>query len=339
MVTTSVWTRPALTNSGDLVLLSILSGHGESAVRPLVRQVDRLQSLAVFEATARLGSFTAAGDELGLSQPAVTRQIRGLERRLGAELFVRTANRSELSDAGRRLHDHVAAGFDVIEAGLSELAELAEIAGTFVLAAHPGIAQVWLVPRLDQINDVLGELDLRLWLFDRDAELADGSFDAAIRLGDGRFPGQDHRLLFPEIVLPVATPTLAEQYGLTAESTAEDVYQAPFVHMDDGDHPWMTWSDWLAEFGIRLRRHPKRVLFHNYPMVLQRALLGYGVALGWRPLIDEYLEHRTLVAVGPEVRSRRGYYVTWPAGEPTPTVATLIDWLPHGDAPAPPVPS
>lgn len=295
-------------------------------MRPIVRQVDRLQALAVFEATARLGSFTAAGSELGLSQPAVTRQIRSLERRLNAELFVRTANRSELSDVGRRLHDHVAAGFDVIEAGLTELAELA---GTFVLAAHPGIAQAWLVPRLDQVKDVLGDLDLRLWLFDRDAELTGGSFDAAIRIGEGRFPGQDHRLLFPEVVVPVATPTIADEYGLTAESTAEDVYRAPFVHMDDGDRPWMSWSDWLATFGITLQRHPGRVLFHNYPMVLQRAVLGYGVALGWRPLIDEFLERATLVAVGPAVRSTRGYYVTWPAGQRTPAVAALTDWLPH----------
>lgn len=293
-------------------------------MRDLIRRVDRIQGLAVFEAAARLGSFTAAGDELGLSQPAVTRQIRALEHRLGVSLFVRTANRSELSDVGRRLLDHVAAGFDVIEAGL---AELADHAGTFVLAAHPGIAQAWVVPRLDQINEVLGDLDLRLWLFDRDVELAAGAFDAAIRVGDGRFPGQTALLLFPEVVVPVAAPSLAHQYGLSAQSTADDVYQAPFVHMDDGDHPWMTWSDWLAEFGIALRRQPGRVLFHNYPMVLQRALLGHGVALGWRPLVDEYVEGGALEIVGPEVRSHRGYYITWPAGHPSGAVEALTDWL------------
>jgi DNA-binding transcriptional LysR family regulator len=293
-------------------------------MRPLIRQVDRLQRLAVFEATARLGSFTAAGRELGLSQPAVTRQVRALERRLGVDLFVRTANRSELSEVGRRLRDHVAAGFDVIEAGLSELAEQA---GTFVLAAHPGIAQAWLVPRLDQIERALGPLDLRLWLFDRDTDLADGSFDAAIRVGDGRFPGLDGRLLFPEVVVPVATPAVAAEYGLSERSTAADVYRAPFVHMDDGDRPWMTWAGWLAHFGITLRRQPGRVLFHNYPMVLQRALLGHGVALGWRPLIDEYVDGGALVVVGPEVVSDLGYYVTWPAGHPTSAVAALTDWL------------
>jgi len=293
-------------------------------MRPLVRQVDRLQALAVFESAARLGGFTAAGRELGLSQPAVTRQIRSLERHLGAELFTRTANRSELSEVGRRFRDHVSAGFDEIETGL---AELAEHTGTFVLAAHPGVAQAWVVPRLDEINHILGDLDLRLWLFDRDADLLDGSFDAAIRIGDGRFPGCDSRMLFPEIVVPVATPAVAAEHGLTPDSTAADVYRAPFVHMDDGDSPWLTWAGWLGRFGITLRRQPGRVLFHNYPIVLQRALMGYGVALGWRPLVDEYIDAGTLVVVGPEVRSDRGYYASWPSGPPTTAVADLTTWL------------
>lgn len=293
-------------------------------MRPVVRQVDRLQRLAVFEAAARLGSFTGAGTELGMTQPAVTRQIRALERSLGIDLFVRSSNRSELSEAGQRLRDHITAGFDVIEAGLTELAEHA---GTFVLAAHPGVAQLWLVPQLDQIKQVLGDLDLRLWLFDRDVELADGSFDAAVRVGTGDFPSLDSQLLFPEVVVPVASPALAAEYGLSATSSAADVYAAPFVHMDDGDMPWMTWSGWLGKFGISLRREPGRVLFHNYPMVMQRALLGHGIALGWRPLIDDYIDGGALTVVGPEVRSKRGYYVTWPAGRPNEAVEAMIDWL------------
>ena len=220
-------------------------------MRALVRQVDRLQRLAVFEAAARLGGFTAAAKELGMTQPAVTRQIRSLERSLGVALFRRSSNRSELTDAGARLRGHVAAGFDTIETGL---AELAEHVGAFVLAAHPGIAQQWIVPRIDGLRHALGDRDLRLWLFDRDVEIDHGGFDAAIRVGDGRFPGQSSHLLFHERVMPVASPHFAEQYRLTASSSADEVYRAPLVHMDDGDHPWMTWGDWLANFDIALRR-------------------------------------------------------------------------------------
>ena len=293
-------------------------------MRDLVRQIDRLQRIAVFESAARLGSFTAAAKELGMTQPAVTRQIRSLELSLGAELFRRTANRSELTEIGRRLGDHIAAGFDVIEAGL---AEFAEHAATFVLAAHPGIAQQLIVPRIDGLHEALGDLDVRLWLFDRDDEIAAGGFDAAVRVGTGNFAGQSSHLLFHERVVPVAAPAFATQWGLSETSTAHDVYQAPFVHMDDGENPWMTWADWLSEFGITLRRQPGRVLFHNYPMVLQQALAGRGVALGWRTLIDELVDGGALVVVGPEVHSNRGYYVTWPTGEPDAGVQALVAWL------------
>jgi DNA-binding transcriptional LysR family regulator len=293
-------------------------------MRDLLRQVDRLQRIAVFDSAARLGSFTAAAKELGMTQPAVTRQVRSLELSLGTELFRRTANRSELTEIGARLHDHIAAGFDVIEAGL---AELAEHAGTFVLASHPGIAQQWIVPRIDGLHEALGELDVRLWLFDQDDEVAAGGFDAAVRVGTGEFKGQSSHLLFHERVVPVASPGFAEHWGLSEASAARDVYEVPFVHMDDGQRPWMTWANWLAEFGITLRRQPGRVLFHNYPMVLQQALAGRGVALGWRTLVDDLVDGDALVVVGPEVRSNRGYFVTWPAGEPDAGVQALVNWL------------
>lgn len=293
-------------------------------MRKIVQRVDRLQRLAVFEAAARLGSFTAAAAELGMTQPAVTRQIHSLEHGLGVELFARSANRSTLTEVGRRLLGHVSSGFEVIENGL---AELADHSGNFVLAAHPGVAQMLIVPRLDLLKTALGDLDLLLRLFDGDAEIDIGTFDAAIRVGNGEFPGLDRRLLFPEVIVPIAAPGLAEEYGLSAASSAADVYTAPFVHMDDGTRPWVTWAGWLANFDITLRRSPGRVLFNNYPMVLQRAILGYGVALGWRPLIDEYIERGALVVVGPEVRAASGYYVTWPSGKPSPAVTALIDWL------------
>ena len=160
-----------------------------------------------------------------------------------------------------------------IETGLAELAGRSE---TFVLAAHPGIAQQWLVPRIDGLRESLGGREFRLRLFDRDDELSHGEHDAAIRVGDGTFPGQSSRLLFAEVVVPVAAPWVALEHGLTATSDPSVLQDAPLVHMDDGDRPWMTWHDWLGEFGLAFPPQPGRVLFQNYPMVLQQALAGRG---------------------------------------------------------------
>jgi len=293
-------------------------------MRPLLRRVDRLQRLAVFEAAARLGSFTAAGSELGMTQPAVTRQIRSLERALGTELFRRTSNRSELTEQGRRLLDTVDVGFSTIEHTLDEISDMSEI---FVLATPPGFSEQLVVPHLDSLQEALPDRDLRLWLYDRDGELAGGSFDAAVRVGDGGWPGTEARFLFPERVVPVATPSAAAGWGLTAASSPVDVLDAPLLHMDAADRPWMSWGDWFATFDIDLPPGRGRVVFNNYPTVLQQAVAGRGVALGWYGLVDELLNSGVLTIVGPPAASDSSYWVTWPARRNSASLTALLGWL------------
>ncbi len=289
-----------------------------------MRRVDRLQRLAVFEAAARLGSFTAAGSELGMTQPAVTRQIRSLERAVGVDLFRRTANRSELTEAGRRLLDSVDVGFASIEHTIDEIATTSD---TFVLACPPGFSQELIVPHLDSLQDALPDRDLRLWLYDREAELLTGSYDAAVRVGTGTWAGLDAEDLFPERVLPVATPAFADEWGLTADSAADEVLAAPLLHMDAADRPWMAWVHWFARFGIDLPQRGGRVVFNNYPAVLQQAVAGRGVALGWRGIVDDLLAGEVLTQVGPEVRSASSYWITWPSRRGSASLSALLEWL------------
>lgn len=291
-------------------------------MRTIVGRVDRLQRLALFEAAARLGSFTAAGRELGIAQPAVTRQIRMLERSIGVELFHRTANRSELSAAGRDLLATLDLAFTAIERTLDDLVDTDEI---FVLASPPGFAQELLVPHLDALQAVLGHRDLRLWLYDREAELANGHFDAAIRIGQGRWPGLDAERLFDEQVVPVAAADFAAEWSLDSTSAAGDVLAVPLLHMD-ADRPWMSWTDWLAHFDLALEPGRSRVIFNNYPTVLQQALAGRGVALGWAGLVEHHVADGMLMVVGPTVTSERSYYVTWPTGSSA-VIDGLVAWL------------
>jgi DNA-binding transcriptional LysR family regulator len=294
-------------------------------MRPIVERAERLQRLAAFDAAARAGSFTAAAAELGSTQPAVTRQIRALERSLGLELFERTANRSHLTEAGRLVAAAVDAGFTSME---QTLASVTEHASTFVLASPPGFAQLLMVPVLDQLHSAL-ESDIRLWLYDRDTDLDDGSADAMVRIGTGGWPGLDAVRLFDEVVIPVATSTFALEHGLDAGSTAAEVLSTPLLHMDATDRPWMSWADWLAHFDLALT--PRRRVLHNaYPAVVQEALAGRGVALGWRGVIDRYLDDGVLVPVGPEVTTDRAYCLAWPAGRLTPAVEAVIAWMTPG---------
>lgn len=293
-------------------------------MRPLVRNVDRLQRLATFEAAARLGSFSAAGRELGMAQPAVTRQVQALEDRLGIELFRRRANRVELTDVGQRLAATVDSGFRTIERSLSELTRIAD---SFVLAMPPGFAQQLVVPHLDGLQRALGDPDLHLWLYDQETDLESSSFDAAIRVGTGTWPDLEVRPLFGEQVTPVASPSLAEEWRLAAESSAEEILAAPLLHMGSTGRPWMSWSEWLDAFGLVLTPGRRRIEFNNYPTVLQQAVAGRGVALAWSPLTDDLIASGVLCRVGPTVGSARSYYLSWPEGRRSPAVDALLSWL------------
>ncbi len=294
------------------------------ALRQIVRQVDRLQRLAVFEAAGRLGSFTAAGTELGMTQPAVTRHIRSLEHSIGVELFRRASNRSELTHAGRRLLEGIESGFSSIEHVIDEITDTPTV---FVLAMPPGFSQQVIVPHLDSLQDALTGSDLRLWLFDRESELTGGTYDAAVRVGTGTWRGSDSRELFPEHVAPVATPQLATEWGLSPTSTPDEVLAAPLLHMDSADRPWMSWTEWFAALGLRVPSPAGRLTFNNYPSVLQQAVAGRGVALGWLGLVDDLLTDGILTVVGPEVASDRSYFLTWPKNRSTPALESLVNWL------------
>ncbi|MGB3733493.1 MAG: LysR substrate-binding domain-containing protein [Ilumatobacter sp.] len=294
-------------------------------MRPIVTRVDRLQRLAVFDAAARNGSFTAAAAELSTSQPAVTRQIRELEIALGATLFHRSANRSRLTDAGRALAASVEAGFSVIEQGIAELQDPNPM---FVLAAPPGFAQQLLVPVLDELHDALPDVDIRLWLYDRDDELDTGAYDVAIRVGSGAWFDVEDIELFSEQVIPVATQALADTLGLDSESTPQDVLAAPLLHMEADGRPWMSWEAWLDEFGLELAPGRRRVIHNSYPIVIQRALAGRGVALGWRHIVTHLLDDGLLVPVGPEVASDSSYRLTWPKRrQHDERLRRAIDWI------------
>ncbi len=291
-------------------------------MRPIMTSVQRLQRLAVFDAVARNGSFSAGAQELGLTQPVVTRQMRDLEAALGIELFERSKNRSRLTAAGAELAAAVDSSLASIE---HHITRLSVDSTPFVLAAHPGIAQQWLVPRIDEIHRALGGRDLRLWLFDHDDELRSGSFDASIRVGTGAFASQDSIPLFAEEVAPVASPAFAEAHGLSAQSHPSELTR--LLHMDQGNRPWMTWSDWATALGAEPPARPT-VVYNNYPLVLQEAVAGRGVALGWRRLVDDMLAQGVLVEVGAWVKhATSGYHLTWHPNRRTANVDGLAAWL------------
>lgn len=155
-------------------------------MRLLLRRVPHLQRLAVFEAVGRLGTFTAAANELGMSQPAVSKQMSALEDTLKAALFDRRSNRRTLTRDGTVLFQSVSESFDLIEARLSTLRGGVD---HLTIAVQPIVAETWFAPRLRELRAVMEPSRVQLIIFDHERELAAIEHDASIRFGHGRVQG------------------------------------------------------------------------------------------------------------------------------------------------------
>jgi len=281
--------------------------------------------IAVFECAARRGSFTAAAGELGMTQSAVSRHIDALERAIGQRLFTRSANRVALNPSGELLLTAVQRGFDTIDQALDTITDASP---TLLLAANPGFAQQWLVPYLDQLQTVFADTDLRLQLFDRDAELTSDAFDAAIHLTPIATAPPGSRLLFDERVLPVASPDLADAAGLDELTPPHQLFDMDKLHLDPRDRRWMDWTTWFAAHDLQWTATQARLSYNNYALVLNDAAAGRGVALAWRGLVDPLLATGALVPVGPEVHRPYIAYQVIPSPDTPPgAIDQIADWL------------
>lgn len=293
----------------------------------LRRHVPSLNALEAFEAAGRLGGFTRAAEELRISQPAVTRHIRGLEAALNVVLFDRAHNRITLTDAGLRL-------WHAVNTGFAEVTRVAQdIAGTqygdaLNIAIPAGFGQQWLVPRLEALRTALGGRAINLSIIDRDDEFDRARFDVAVRQGSGNWPGQSADHLWQEQVMPVVSPGYFESHPDLEEGRAETLLNHKLIHMDLGEKPWMTWGHWFRLNGIAPPPEKPQVNLNHFPLVLQETLAGHGVGLGWRLLVDNLVETGALIPCGPEVVNPRcSWWLVQREDDPVPAPEPMLDWF------------
>lgn len=293
-------------------------------MRQLVRRVPQLQRLAVFEAVAAAGGFSAAAIDLGISQPAVSRHIKALSNELGVELFERSGRSYVLTRNGRLLADALGDSFTHIERALDQMVDKPD---ALVFAVQPAMATSWVVPLLDQLEAAAG-CDIQLRIFDRRSELDSSAWDLAIVPGSGRWPDWESTVLFREIVRPLAAPSFASEFGLSANTDPLDLVGKTLLHIDDVERPSMNWPAWFAEAGIEVDLPIPRLVYNAYPTVIQEALAGNGIALGWRHLLSDLVERGLLVPVGPSVeRKHSGHHVCWRTHRGDERHKAILDFL------------
>lgn len=253
-----------------------------------------LQTLRAFEAASRLASFTRAARELNVTQGAISRQIRYLESRLGVQLFVRIDRGVHTTAAGRQFAGAVG---DALHRLAQATAELVGESGraTITVGATSAIASLWLMPRLTGFRRHEPELDIRVLASDHDPERSGADVDVTIEYSR-RPPGNTRSIyLFAEQVLPVCSPAYLDDRP--APDNPRDLLSETLLQLDDTHVEWMSWAEWLGDFGIRGKSTRQAIRINNYPALLQAAVAGQGMALGWRHLVEDYLASGTLMPV------------------------------------------
>ena len=283
-----------------------------------------LNWLRTFEAAARLLSFTAAADELGLTQSAVSQQMRGLEHHLGRPLFHRLHRALALTEGGLALNPLVTEVLGRLESGTTGIFGERHRQILRVCAAA-SFSMLYLAPRLSAFRDLHPEIDFRLTSSIWPAAPVDPGIDLEIRFGDGQWQGACVERLTHDELFPVCSPRLLERVGQLHHVT--DLARVTLLHTFGfrGD-----WALWLDEAGAGTQVNAVSGLeFDLAAVVLDLAERGMGVALGRSCYVIDSLKDGRLVAPFAErIPAGDDFYVLYSADRPLQESAHVFrDWL------------
>lgn len=287
-----------------------------------MRHLPPLSAVRVFEAAARHENFTAAAAELGMTQAAVSYQIRLLEERLGVPLFRREKKRVILTEAGRRAMPEVTRAFDAIDGAFADIR--AEDEGLLTISTSNTFANTWLAWRLGGFQMAHADMAVRLLVDERLTDFVTDDVDVAIRAGLGGWEGLVNDKLLNVDFTPMCSPEFLRRNG--GSIVPSDLQQLTQISPQD---PW--WPYWLREAGIEVTEGRVRpgIRLDSQANEGHAAMAGQGVAMltpfFWR---NDLAEGR-LVQLFEQVSTRGyGYWLCYPQHRRNiPKIRRFRDWL------------
>jgi len=287
-----------------------------------------LDLLRGFEAAARHLSFTKAGEELFLTQSAVSRQMKELEEQLGVPLFQRRHRALALTDAGQQFYAAAAQVIATMRAATERLRSQSGRRRPLSVTTTHSFASLWLIPRLAGFTKDHPEVDVRITAETRVQDLERDGLDVALRHGPASLAGPNAVRLMGERVFPVCSPKLLRKRPLEKPA---DLKNHILLQYDDHDerHPWLHWKTWLEVERIADLRPAGTLSFSGYEQIIPAAVAGHGVALGRTPLVKDLIAAGELVApFKSSADPARSYFaiVSRNAAE-RPEVAAFVAWL------------
>lgn len=285
-------------------------------------QLPPLAAIRAFEAAARHGSFTKAAAELGMTQAAISYQIKQLEDRVGAPLFLRRPRQVTLTETGRRLAPAVSEAFELLSAAYQAARHGAQ--GTLVINAMHTFAAQWLAQHLGSFQIAHPALAVRLETSSGVVDFARDDVDLVIRGGGGNWPGLTSHLLLRTVFTPMLSPALAATIGGIKDPA--DLMRLPII--DPGD-PW--WPKWLQAAGVStewLSTKPRSQLGAQ-TFEATAAMAGRGVAMltpaFYRAEVESGRLMQPFELIGDD---GYGYWLAYPeARRNAPKIRAFREWI------------
>ncbi|MGO4125630.1 LysR substrate-binding domain-containing protein [Inquilinus sp. YAF38] len=291
-----------------------------------MRRLPALTAMRIFEVVGQTGSFTRAAERLNLTQSAVSRQVKHLEERLGADLLVRRHHRLELTAAGVQLFEALQHAFHEVELAVRGIEEKGN-RNRLRINVPPTFARRWLMPRLPGLRRAHPELDISLGTMLSDSLAERGLLDCAIRFGDGEWPMLKATRLMTERHIAVCAPALLQ--GIDRDRRA-DLSRFTFLHvLASDDRRYLTWRHWLNAAGLDQVDTRGGLEFDLLDLAIEAACDGLGVSVVDRFMVERELASGRLVQLlDVEVEGHESYWlVTRAEPEDSANVALFRAWL------------
>lgn len=283
-----------------------------------------LNGLRAFEAAARHLSFTAAAEELHVTQTAISHQIRRLEDQLGRRLFARGHRSLMLTPDAEAYLPAVRAAFEDLRQATARLQRLGRD-DVLTVSTTASLAAKWLVTRVAAFQDAHPGIEVRITTSSQLVDFRRDQVDMAVRYGRGIWPGLRAAWLMAEDIFPVCSPALLR--GMKPLRRPEDLAQHTLLHVTTSREDWQMW---LTAAGLPRSIAERRGLtFDQSFMAMQAAIEGLGVALGRSRFVETDIAAGRLVApFDVRLPTDAGYYVVAPEHTAETTrIALFRDWL------------
>ena len=232
------------------------------------KTIPPLKALLAVEATARLRSFTRAGEELNTSQSAVSHAVTVAESFLETKLFDRSARPISLTREGREYVASLTGCLAQLSAETESLRSR-QTGNILTISCNLAYGNYWLLPRLKYFHETHPDIQVNMVTAYHGMATLDPGIDVAIRFGMGDWPDLQAHLLFREQILPVASPGYRDRSD--AVSSPADLIGHTLLHAHSNDKSWYDWPQWFEHFGTKPKGPLLGPTFDNHLLMMQAA--------------------------------------------------------------------